>query len=153
MASISEDGGSGPGAGREHLVDPGGGDAGPCRVVDRNHVDVVSQFLEPVADGVGPLGSPFHERDSHEGQVGTELVDEHLSVVGRDDDHDLLDIVAVDELLGRVEPHRPSGEWRKRLFVVGVLEPAALAGSRQDYSEAGHGICASAIACGCGSAT
>jgi hypothetical protein len=41
----------------------------------------------------------------------------------------LFDVIAIDESLGRMQPNRPIVQRRKGLFVVLVLESAALTGS------------------------
>ena len=106
--------------------------------MDRDHVDVGREFLEATPNRIGPVTAPFGERDAHEGQARAELLHEGLTVFWRDNHHHLLHVGPIGELLRGMEPDRPTCEWGERLFVVSVLETAALTGRGEDHSEVGH---------------
>ena len=59
-------------------------------------------------------------------------------IFGRDDHQKLLDVVAGEKPFGRVQPHRLISQRGERLFVVLVVKPAALAGSRHHDGKFGH---------------
>ncbi len=122
---MAEDRGSRFLAGLEDLVDPLVGQARPGGVVNADEVDVAFDAGQSLGDRLGPLGAAFDHVDAQDRHVGAELELEVLAILWRDHDDRLLDVVAVDELLGRVQPHGLVGQRRKRLLVVLVVEAAA----------------------------
>ena len=126
--------------GCKDAVDPLGRQAGTGGVVNGDDVDLGSELLEAILHRVGPLGTSLGQRDPHEGKAGPEFLEEGLAILRGHNNHNLLDVVAVGELLSRVEPDWPASQRCKRLFVVGIPEAAALAGRDEDHTEPSHGV-------------
>ena len=122
----------------EDRRDPLVGQAGPGGVVNADEIDVGLHAGQGLGDRIGPLRAALDHVDAQDGHVGGELELEVLAVLGRDDHDHLLDVVAVEELFGRVQPDRLVRQRRERLLVVLVVKPAALARRRQDDGKIRH---------------
>ena len=108
--------------------------------MDRDEVDVGVDLFDGRRDGIGPFGSADHHLNSEQREIRAELRFELGFVLGRNDDQDLLHVVAGGKSLGGMHPHRSPVERDERFFQVWVVKPRTLARGGKDHGElSGHG--------------
>ena len=108
--------------------------------MDRDEIDVLLKLCQRVAHGFSARRPAYHSVDSHDRQVGTILGCEEFAIFLRDDDDQLLDVLARKELLSRMQPHGPSFQRRERFLVVVVFKSRASSRSGEDDGKTGHKI-------------
>jgi len=73
--------------------------------------------------------------DAQDRRIRREFGHKFFAILGSDHDDQLLDVITVDESLGRMQPHRSIFQRNKRLLVMRIAETAALSGGGQDDGE------------------
>ncbi len=108
--------------------------------MDGYAIHVVAHMRQRVGNRVLALFATQHDRNTEDRGVGGEPRIKRLAIFGADHQNQLLDIVTIDELLGRVIPHSSIGQRCEGLFVVFVAEPAALSRGGQDDAKGCHAV-------------
>ena len=106
--------------------------------MDRDEIDICSDLSQCIGDRIRSLISARDYIDAQDCDVRCELTIEALTVLGRDDNDQLLDIVAVQKLFGRVKPDGTIVQRHEGLAVVGVVETAAFSRGGHDDGKTCH---------------
>ena len=116
----------------ENRFNPFSGQTRSCRIVDGHMVRLFSHTLQGVGNRIRSLLATFDQVNPQDGKIGAERVNETLAIFRRNHDQDLHHIIAIQKLVGAVQPHRAVLQRRKWLLVVAIVKSAALAGRGQD---------------------
>ena len=102
-----------------------------------DEIDVVLHALQRLLHRIGPCSPPSTTSTPMMAMFAPNfMLNNSRSSAAMHDDH-LLHIGAIQEPLGRVQPHGPPAERRERLLVRLVVKATALPGGRQDDGEVG----------------
>ncbi len=132
---------------RENAIDPFVGQAGTSRIVDGDEIDVRPNMLPVRSQSNRTARLPPSTTSMPRIATLAANFDLKLAVLRIDDQDQLLDVVPVQKPFGGMQPDGPVGQRCKRLLVMLVTKPAALAGSRQNHTPRGHRLLCTVAGC------